>query len=132
VRNDPLQLEVNGNGPFSPRQTLLLESGRPNNYANLTRGIAMRSPILAIAFGFVLVSASAALADQTQQPTAQPVSAVSTTPDPNPVICHGLVHDGVLLHSSECHTKHEWNAIQFRNQQAIREFQDSALTTTPK
>ena len=92
----------------------------------------MRSSILAIACGFVLVSASAALADQTQQPTAQPISAVSTTPDPNPVICHGLVHDGALLHSSECHTKHEWQAIQFRNQEAIREFQNSALTTTPK
>jgi len=92
----------------------------------------MRTTILAIACGFGLLAANAALADQTQAPVAQPISAVSTATDSNPVICHGLVHEGVLLHSSECHTKHEWDAIRFRNQEAIREFQNSALTTTPK
>ena len=68
----------------------------------------MRSTILAIACGFGLVSASAALADQPDsqpQPQLQKVSAVN---DPNPVICH---------------TQHEWDAIRFRDQQAIREFQ---------
>jgi hypothetical protein len=90
----------------------------------------MRSTLLALACGFGLVAASAAMADQTQAPVAQPVSATST--DSNPVICHNLVHEGVLLHSSECHTKHQWDAIRFHNQEAIREFQNSALTTTPK
>ena len=92
----------------------------------------MRSHILALVCGFGLVATSAALADQTQAPVAQPISAVSTTMDSNPVICHNLVHEGVVLHSTECHTKHEWDAIRYRNQEAIREFQDSALTTSPK
>jgi hypothetical protein len=131
VRTGSLQLEVNGNGPIPVLRTLLLIGDGPNNYANLRKGNAMRSTILAFACGFGLVAASAALADQTQPP-AQPISAVSTSTDSNPVICHGLVHEGVLLHATECHTKHEWDAIRFRNQEAIREFQDSALTTSPK
>lgn len=92
----------------------------------------MRSTILALACGLGLVAASAALADQPQPPTAQPVSAVSTTADPNPVICHTFIHEGIVLRARECHTQHQWDAIRFRNQEAIREFQDSSLTTTLK
>jgi hypothetical protein len=84
----------------------------------------MRSHILAIACGFGLVAASAALADQTQAPVAQPISAVQ---DSNPVTCHLLVHEGDLLRTRECHTKHEWDAMRFREQEAIRGFQDRAL-----
>ena len=81
----------------------------------------MRITILAIACGFGLVSAGAALADQPDaQPVLQKASAVS---DPNPVICHTFVHEGVLLGRGVCHTRHEWDAIRFREQQSIREFQ---------
>jgi hypothetical protein len=132
VRNGSLQLEVNGYGPIPGMHALLLRGNGRNNYANLTRGNAMRSTILALACGLGLVAASAALADQPQQPMAQPVSAVSTTPNPNPVICHTFIHEGVVLRARECHTQQEWDTIRFRNQEAIREFQDSSLTSTLK
>jgi hypothetical protein len=109
-------------------RTLLLFRGGMNNYANLTRGTAMRSPILAIACGFGLVAASAALADQTQAPVAQPISAVQ---DPNPVTCRTLVHEGRVIRANECHTKHEWEAMRLRSQQDFREFQVRSLTSSP-
>lgn len=88
----------------------------------------MRSTILALACGFGLVAASAAMSDPTATPMAQPVSAVQD--NDNPVICHTLMHEGELIRSRVCKTKHQWDAIRFHDQQAIRDFQNASLTKT--
>ncbi len=129
MKSGPFQLEVNGNASIPALQTLLLPGGGPNNYANLRKGNAMRSTILALACGLGLVSASAALADQTQQPAPQPVSAASQ--DSNAVTCHMMLHEGEILRARECHTQHEWQAILNRNQEGIREFQLRGLAYHP-
>jgi hypothetical protein len=128
VRSGLLQLEVNGNAPFPMMRTLLLLRDGLNNYADLTKGNAMRSTILALVSGFGLVAASAALADQTAAPMAQPVSTVQDSD--NPVICHTLMHEGELIRSRVCKTKHQWDAIRYHDQQAIRDFQNASLTKT--
>jgi len=85
----------------------------------------MRLQIFALACGLGLVAAGAASADQTQTPMAQPVSAVQTS---DPLICHTLIFEGTLIRASECHTKHEWDAIRTRDEQEFRKFQNTALT----
>ncbi|MGD0867455.1 MAG: hypothetical protein ABSA49_18085 [Rhizomicrobium sp.] len=89
----------------------------------------MRSTILAIACGFGLVSASAALADET--PAQPPAQAIPAIQDSNPVTCHLVVHEGELIKGRVCHTKQEWDAIKFRDQESFREFQQRSLEMHP-
>ena len=129
MRTAPLQLEVNESGVISSLQALLSSADIPKNYTRLTKGNAMRSTILAIACGFGLVSASAALADET--PAQPPAQAIPAVQDSNPVTCHLIVHEGDLIKGRVCHTKHEWDAIKFRDQESFREFQQRSLEMHP-
>ena len=85
----------------------------------------MRSTIFALACGAALISATAVLADPPITPaqpngqTATPVSATNPDSD-NPVECRYLVHEGsVSSQAKECHTKHQWDAMQHQMQHDI-------------
>ncbi len=96
----------------------------------------MRTIIPAASSVIVLLAWSLSCAAETM-PAMQPQPAVQTQTAPaptpasssgDPLICHGVVHEGVLLRKPECHTQKEWDRIQFETQQSIFRFQQQSLT----
>ncbi len=86
----------------------------------------MRTTLMMIALsGAGLLAASLAFADDARPVTPTPVSATSQQAEP--VICHAIVHEGSVVHRSECHTQREWNRIRWEQQQGFREFQQRSL-----
>lgn len=82
----------------------------------------MRALIMAVFSAGLLVS-TASFADD-----AKPVQPTSvSTDDANQVTCRPVAHEGEIVHRSECHTQREWRLIQFRNQQAVRQYQQQTL-----
>lgn len=84
----------------------------------------MRKTILAAIAGLGLALATAALADTamtelTPQPEqmAQPISA--STSDSRLVVCHHLVHEGVLMRQPVCLTKRAWERMRMQTQLAV-------------
>jgi hypothetical protein len=88
----------------------------------------MRSTIFALACGAALISAPAVFADPPAQPaTTTPVSATTGDPD-NPVTCRVLYHEGAVnANAKECHTKHQWDAMQRAMQHDISMDQQRSL-----
>jgi hypothetical protein len=94
----------------------------------------MRKIIFAAACGLSLAFATAAIADTdmnglTAQPEqmAQPISA--TTADSKQVICHHLVHEGVLMNQQVCLTKQSWERMRLQTQRAVSDFQIHSFST---
>jgi hypothetical protein len=88
----------------------------------------MRITTLALASGFAIALATAAgaetaMSDLTPQPEqmAQPISA--QTDDSKQVICHHLVHEGVLMRQQVCLTKHAWEQVRLQTQKTVSDFQ---------
>ncbi len=86
----------------------------------------MRKTILAATAGLALALAAPALADTEMvgpQPEqmAQPISA--TTNDSEQVVCHHLVHEGVLMRQEVCLTKRAWERVRLQTQKAVNDFQ---------
>jgi hypothetical protein len=81
----------------------------------------MRSTTLTFAAGLVLSLSTAALADEVQQPKAQ---TVSMTTDPNKVICHQFVHQGMLLKSNVCKTQKQWDDQRRHEEYDFADFQN--------
>ena len=87
----------------------------------------MRTMLMAVLSGAGLLAASVAYADDAKPMAPMPVS---TAPGPGPVTCHAVVHEGSVVHRSECHTQQEWNRIRWEEQQEFREFQQRALQSS--
>jgi hypothetical protein len=88
----------------------------------------MRPTVLAIAATLALGFAGAASADQaatalTPQPEAmaQPISAAAD--DSKKVICHHLVHEGMLMPQQVCLTKRAWERVRQETQKTVSDFQ---------
>ena len=81
----------------------------------------MRSTILIFAAGVALSLSTAAFADDVQQPKAQ---TVSLTIDPNRVVCHQFVHQGMLLKSNVCKTQKQWDDQRRQEEQDFADFQN--------
>lgn len=79
--------------------------------------------VLALAFAPAAFAADAASA-LTPQPEAmaQPISA-TTADDSKTVICHHLVHEGVLMRQQVCLTKRSWERMRLETQRSISNFQ---------
>jgi hypothetical protein len=86
----------------------------------------MRKTILAVSAGLTFAFAAPAVADsamvgpQPEQMT-QPISAAAN--DSEQVVCHHLVHEGVLMRRQVCLTKHAWERIRLQTQQTVSDFQ---------
>ena len=95
----------------------------------------MRNTILAASAGLALAFAAPAIADTEMvgpQPVqmSQPISA--TTNDSEKVICHHLVHEGVLMRQQVCLTKHAWERIRLQTQKTVSDFQVHSYTVPVK
>lgn len=98
----------------------------------------MRVTALAIASIAALTFGGSALADEvmtdvTPQPVAmsQPIS--STTPnDAKTVICHHLIHEGVLMPQQECLTKRSWERMRLDTMKTVSDFQVHSFSTPVK
>jgi hypothetical protein len=84
----------------------------------------MRKTIFAATAGLSLAVAAAALADTamialTPQPEqmAQPISA--SKDDSRQVVCHHLVHEGMLMRQQVCLTKRSWERMRIQTQMAV-------------
>jgi len=64
-----------------------------------------------------------AFADDTK-----PVSptAAAATSDPDKPICKPVTHEGQLV-GQTCHSQKEWDRMQYREQQQLRQFQQQSL-----
>ena len=98
----------------------------------------MRATVFAIASTLALTVAGAASADQatsalTPQPEAmaQPISA-AVNDDSKTVICHHLVHEGVLMRQQVCLTKRAWERMRLETQRSISDFQVHSYTVPVK
>jgi hypothetical protein len=98
----------------------------------------MRATIFAIASTLALTFAGAASADEatsalTPQPEsmAQPISA-SANDDAKTVVCHHLVHEGLLMREQVCLTKRAWERVRLETQRSINDFQVHSYTVPAK
>jgi len=89
----------------------------------------MRVTIFATASVLVLAFAPAAFAADavtalTPQPEsmAQPISA-AVNDDSKTVVCHHLVHEGVLMRQQVCLTKRAWERVRLETQRTVSDFQ---------
>lgn len=95
----------------------------------------MRVTVLAIASTVALAFATAASADETMSATtpqaeamAQPISATASD-DSKTVVCHHLVHEGILMRQQVCLTKHAWERIRLQTQKTVSDFQIHSYST---
>ncbi|HUO91639.1 MAG TPA: hypothetical protein VMU22_01900 [Rhizomicrobium sp.] len=70
-----------------------------------------------------LLASTIAFADDAKPVSPTPAAA---TDDPNKPICKPVTHEGKLL-GEACHTQKEWDRIQFRDQQQLRQYQQQSL-----
>lgn len=87
----------------------------------------MRTHLLTAALaGIGLVVSTLAFADDTKPATAaQPVAAT----DPgDQVTCHPVVHEGMVLRKSECHTQREWDRMLRESQRSLSQWQQQSLS----
>jgi hypothetical protein len=66
----------------------------------------MRISVFAIVSAFALSVSAAAFAADAQTATAQPVSAV---PDSQKIVCHNMIHQGMLIQKTQCRTQYAWD-----------------------
>ncbi len=81
----------------------------------------MRTTIMTLAAGIALSLSTAALADDPQQPAAQPVS---VTTGSERLICHTFIHQGMLLKSNMCKTQKQWDEQRRREEYDFADFQN--------
>ena len=88
----------------------------------------MRKLIFAATAGLGIALATAALADAamnalTPQPEqmSQPISA--TANDSKQVVCHHLVHEGLLMRQPVCLTKRAWERVRIQTQMAVSDWE---------
>jgi hypothetical protein len=86
----------------------------------------MRNTIMTLAAGLALSLSTAALADDAQQPMAQPVSV--TTADSGKLICHTFIHEGMLLKSNVCKTQKQWDEQRHQDQYEFSDFQNRTFS----
>jgi hypothetical protein len=98
----------------------------------------MRKTIIVTTAGLALAFATAATAYAdtsalTAQPEqmAQPISATIAN-DPSQVICHHLVHEGVLMRQQVCLTKRAWERMRLHTQQTVSDFQRHSFSVPMK
>ena len=85
----------------------------------------MHISIIGLVAGLVLAPIAAQAADPTSdsQPAPQPVALTQQ----DPVVCHYMVHEGVVIARPICKTQHEWKRVQDYQQRLIRQFQQRTL-----
>jgi hypothetical protein len=81
----------------------------------------MRTTIITLAAGLALSLSTAALADDPQQLTAQPVSATTSS---ERLVCHQFIHQGMLLKSNLCRTQKQWDEQRRREEYDFADFQN--------
>jgi hypothetical protein len=98
----------------------------------------MRVTVLAIASVAALAFSDYALADEvmtdvTPQPIAmaQPISSTVAN-DSKIVICHHLIHEGVLMPQQECLTKRSWERMRQDTMKNVSDFQVHSFSTPAK
>ena len=89
----------------------------------------MRVTVFAIASTIALAFATAASADEAMsavtpqaESMAQPISA-AVTDDSKTVVCHHLVHEGMLMRQQVCLTKRAWERVRLETQRSVSDFQ---------
>ena len=89
----------------------------------------MRVTVFAIASTIALAFAPAAFADTAMaavtpqaEAMAQPISA-SAIDDSKAVVCHHLVHEGMLMRQQVCLTKRAWERVRLETQRTVSDFQ---------
>ncbi len=90
----------------------------------------MRTNSLAVLTGIVMLVSFAALADGIKTTNTSQAVAVNTASQP--VICHFLVHEGMLLRRGECHIQKEWDRIRRDEERSISDFQQRSLQSPPR
>ena len=95
----------------------------------------MRTFIPAIVAGFIISLSAPAFAGDAAQPVgvapavAQPASATAQ-PAGEKRICREIVHEGMLVKTSTCHTQREWDAIRHRQEHEVADFQNRNYQTS--
>ena len=85
----------------------------------------MRPMLVLIAAGFASsIAASAFAADAQPAVMTQPVS---QTDDRHKVVCHHLIHEGVLLPALKCQQQLEWDRERLETQRALLDLQQRSL-----
>ena len=89
----------------------------------------MRMTILAAASTVALAFATAATANDAMsaltpqaESMAQPISA-SAASDSKAVVCHHLVHEGMLMRQQVCLTKRAWERVRLETQRTVSDLQ---------
>ena len=89
----------------------------------------MRVIIFAIASTATLAFAPSAFADASMsavtpqaETMAQPISA-SAASDSKAVVCHHLVHEGMLMRQQVCLTKRAWERVRLETQRTVSDLQ---------
>ncbi len=90
----------------------------------------MRTNSLAVLTCIGMLVSLAALADDIK--SAGTNQAVAGNTAPQPVICHFLAHEGMLLRTRECHTQREWDRIRRDDERSISDFQQRSLQSPPR
>ena len=90
------------------------------------KGNTMRTTIFALAAGFALSLATAAMADDAT--TTNPTPASATTQTSEKLICHQFVHQGMLLKSNVCKTQKQWDEQRHQEQYDFSDFQNRTYT----
>jgi len=88
----------------------------------------MRRILFAALAGTSLLAATAALADDAKPVSPTPAAATSDADKP---ICKPVTHEGHVV-GQTCHTQREWDTMQFREQQQLRQYQQQSLFGTPR
>lgn len=80
----------------------------------------MRNTLFTIAAGLFLSASSAAFADYAEPMAAQPVAATSSS---ERLVCHMMVHQGMLLKTRTCMTQKRWDEERRREERDFATFQ---------
>jgi hypothetical protein len=83
----------------------------------------MRRILFAALAGTSLFTATMAFADDTKPVSPTPTAAAS---DPDKPICKPVTHEGQLV-GQTCHSQKDWDKMQFRQQQQLRQYQQQSL-----
>ncbi|HVV64592.1 MAG TPA: hypothetical protein VHC42_03930 [Rhizomicrobium sp.] len=94
----------------------------------------MRTLLIAFASSLALSAAAFAQTDGGQVPDAehmaQPISVAAG--DSKEIVCHHLVHQGMLMSQDVCLTKRAWERVRQQTQRAIDEIQVRSFTRPVK
>lgn len=94
-------------------------------------------PALAAVAFLALPASSFAETPVVQPATAQPVTAQPVTAQPAAVqqasqkpVCKEMVHEGMLVKTTVCHTQAEWDQIRADQQRNVADFQNRTYQTS--